>query len=50
MEYASIFITKPPAHGFTLAGQGSSYKKMGHSLTEALRKSPVIGQSHADIH
>lgn len=50
MEYASIFIKKPPAHGFTITGQGSGYKKMGHSLTEALQKCLVIGQIHADIH
>jgi len=37
MEYASIFIVKPPAHGLTITGQGSGYKKMGRSLTEALR-------------
>ena len=50
MEYASIFIINPPAHGLTITGQGSGYKKMGYSLTEALQKSPVIGQSHAVIH
>jgi hypothetical protein len=37
MEYASIFIIKPPAHGLTITGQDSGYKKMGRSLTEALR-------------
>ena len=50
MEYASIFIINPPAHGLTITGQDSGYKKMGRSLTEALRQSKVIGQSHADIH
>ena len=50
MEYASIFIIKPPAHGLTITGQDSGYKKMGRSLTEALQKCLVIGQNHADIH